>query len=176
MNKFIKIIISRKKEEFKNIQYLPQIIHLYERFSKYLNDDYFIENQKSFVDAVISLIEKTYPYFWVVIDKKSSKFAGFCFLENWVGSNKNAHSAEVTTCFEPAFWGEYTKICAKKFIKYCFKKYKLKKLKAYIFPQNSRVRALLKISDFKKEALLRGETIKDAKLQDIEVYSIIKGD
>lgn len=176
MSKFIKIIINRKKQEFRNIQYLPQLIRLYERFSKYLHDDYFLENQKSSVDAVIELIEKTSPFFWVVVDKESSKFAGFAFLENWVGTKNKFHSAEVTTCFEPAFWGEYTKSCAKKFIKYCFKKYKLKKLKAYVFPQNFNVRTLLKRVGFKKESILKAETLKNGILQDIEVFSIIRNE
>lgn len=174
MSKFIKIIINRQKKEFKNIQYLPSIISLYEKFSKYLHDDYFLKNKKSPVDAVIDLVEKTSPFFWIVVDKKTEKFAGFGFLDNWVGTKNNCHSAEVTTCFVPSCWGIYTKICAKKFIKYCFKKYKLKKLKAYVFPQNSNVKALLKLTGFKKEALLKAETVKNEKLQDIEVYSIIK--
>lgn len=174
--KFIKVIVNRQKQEFRNIHYLPKIIALYERFSLYLHDDYFLESYKSFVDALVDLIEKTDSYFWVIVDKKNSKFVGFAFLTNWVGSKKNAHSAEITTCFEPEFWGKYTKICAKKFINYCFKKYKLKKIKASIFPQNQKVKALLKLNGFEKEALLKGETIKGGKLQDIEVYSIIKGD
>jgi hypothetical protein len=41
MNKFIKIIINKEKREFRNIHYLPAVISLYERFSDYLNDDYF---------------------------------------------------------------------------------------------------------------------------------------
>lgn len=174
MSKFIKIIINKKRKEFRNIQYLPQIINLYEKFSKYLHDDYFLENQKSSVDAVINLIEKTSPYFWVITEKENDNFAGFVFLDNWVGTKGINHSTEVTTCFEPAFWGKYTKFCARKFIKFCFKKYKLKKLKAYIFPQNYRVKTFLKKIGFQKEALLKAETIKNSKLQDIEVYSIIK--
>ena len=174
MTKFIKIIINRKQKEFRNIQYLPSIISLYERFSNYLHDDYFIDSQKSSVDAVIELIERTSPYFWAVMDKKSSKLAGFVFLDNWTGAKNNFHSAEVTTCFNPVFWGKYTKICAKKFVKYCFKKYKLKKLKANVFVQNFKVKTLLKKTGFKKEALLKAETLKNEKLQDIEVYSIIK--
>ena len=174
MSKFIKIIINRKRKEFRNIQYLPQIITLYERFSKYLHDDYFLESQTSPVDAVINLIEKTSPFFWVIIDEKSSKFAGFALLDNWVGSKTANHSAEITTCFNPSFWGQYTKICAQKFIKYCFKKYKFKKIKASVFPQNFKVKTLLKKSGFKKEAVLKNETIKNGELQDIEVYSIMK--
>lgn len=174
MSRFIKIIINRKKKEFKNIQYLPQIITLYEKFSKFLHDDYFRTKQESLVDIVINLIEKTSPFFWIIEDKKNSEFAGFVFLDNWVGNNEHIHSAQVTTCFNPAFWGKYTKKCSKKFINYCFKKYGLKKLKAYIFPQNSRVKMLLKKSGFKKEATLKSETFNAGILQDIDVYSIIK--
>lgn len=174
MNKFIKIIINRKNKEFRNIQYLPQVIGLYERFSSYLHDDYFLQDKNCSVDLIIDLVEKTSPYFWAIIDKKSSKFAGFVFLDNWVGGKNETHSAEVTTCFEPAFWGKYTKICANKFIKYCFKKYKIKKLKASVFPQNFKVKTFLKKAGFKKEAVLKAETLKDGELQDIEVYSIIK--
>lgn len=173
MCKFIKIIINRKRREFRNIHYLPQIISLYERFSKYLHDDYFLQKQRSTVDAVVDLIERTSPFFWIIVDKKSDKFAGLVFLENLVGASNNFHSAEVTTCFEPEFWGKYTKDCAKKFVKYCFKKYKLKKLKAYVFPQNAGVKMLLKKTGFKKEAVLKAETLKNGELQDIEIYSII---
>lgn len=173
MSKFIKIIINKSDKEFKNIQYLPQIIKLYQRFENYLHDDYFIQKYDNSVDSVLSLVEKTSPYFWAIIHKKSAKLAGFVFLDNWVGSQNNFHSAEITTCFNPIFWGNYTKFCAKKFIKYCFKKYNLKKLKATIFPQNFKVKALLKRSGFKKEALLKAETLRKGELQDIEVYSII---
>lgn len=174
MSKFIKIVINRKKREFRNIQYIPQVINLYEKFSKYLHDDYFLEGQIASVDAVINLVEKTSPFFWVIVDKKNDKFAGFVFLDNFVGNGNNFHSAEITTCFEPSFWGKYTKTCAKKFIKYCFKKYNLKKIKACVFNQNFKVKTLLKKSGFKKEAVLKAETIKNGKLQDIEVYSIVK--
>lgn len=176
MPKFIKILINKNKKEFKNIHYLPQVISLYERFSKYLSDDYFFDKNSTIVDSIISIIESTCPYFWVIVDSKTNSFAGFVFLDNWVGSPQKAHSAEITTCFEPEFWGKYTKICAKKFIKYCFKKYKLLKIKAYIFPQNSRVKMLLKQSGFKREAQLISETIRNGKLQDVDIYSIIKGD
>lgn len=172
--KFVKIIIDRKNNQFKNLQFLPKIVDLYKKFSKYLSDDYFLNRDKNIIDAVMQLIESVGPYFWVVVDSESQKFAGIGFLENWVGSKNQAHSVEVTTCFHPEYWGKYTKICAKKFIKYCFKKYKLKKMKACIFPQNTRVRALLKQAGFKYEARLYAETLKDGKFQDIEVFSIIR--
>lgn len=172
MSKFIKIIINKKRNNFRNLEYLPGVIRLYERFSKYLHDDYFF-NQGSKTEAIINLVEKTSPYFWVIVDKKNGNLAGFVFLENLIGSENILHSAEITTCFDPKYWGYYTKICAKKFVKYCFKNYKFKKLKASVFSQNYRVKTLLKLSGFLKEALLKAETIKNKKLQDIEIYSII---
>jgi RimJ/RimL family protein N-acetyltransferase len=174
MIKFIKIIINRKKRKFQNIQYIPQIILISEYFKKYLYDDYFLQNKDSSIDVAIDLIEKVSPFFWVIIDKKSNKFAGFVFLDNWIGAENNFHSAEITTCFCPAFWGKYTKICAKKFIKYCFKKYKFKKLKACIYPQNFRVKTLLKESGFKKESILKCETLKNGTFQDIEIFAKYK--
>lgn len=174
MSKFIKIIINKSTNEFRNIHYLPDVIALYERFSRYLYDDYSVENGRSMVDFVIDLVEKTSPYFWIVVNKKNEKLAGFVFLDNWTGTKNNCHSAEVTTCFNPAYWGAYTKFCAKKFIKYCFKNYKLKKLKAYVFPQNFKVKTFLKKAGFNKEAVLRSETVKNGEPQDIEVFAIIK--
>lgn len=176
MSKFIKIILNRKRNEFRNIHFVPDVIALFERFSRYLCDDYFVENKDLFIDSIIDLIEKTSPFFWVIIDKKSSKVAGFVYLDNWVGDGEKLHSAEVTTCFNPSFWGKYTKICAKRFINYSFKKYKLTKLKAHVFPQNQKVKTFLKVIGFKKEAVLKAETIKNNELQDIEVYSIIRSE
>ena len=173
MSKFIKIIIDKHKNELRNIEYVPQAIALYERFSRYLHDDYFI-GKKSSTDAVIELIERTSPYFWAIIHKKSKKLAGFVFLDNWVGAKGEFHSAEVTTCFDPKFWGNYTKFCAKKFIKYCFKTYRFEKLKACIFPENFKVKMLLKRSGFHKEAILKAETLKNGSLQDIEIFAVHK--
>lgn len=174
MSKFIKIKIDKKSHEFSNITYLPDVIVQYERFSRYLHDDYFTQNNPSSIDAVIALVERTSPYFWVILDEKTAKVAGFVFLDNWVGTKDKFHSAEVTTCFNPMFWGNYTKFCAKKFIRYCFKKYKLKKLKAHVFVQNFKVKTLLKRAGFVKEAVLKAETVKNGLMQDIEVFSIIK--
>lgn len=172
MSKFIKIIIDKNKKVFKNIEHLPQVISLYEKFSRYLHDDYFLEN-KSALESVLELVERTAPYFWVIIRKKSGALAGFVFLDNLIGTKGMLHSAEVTTCFDPKFWGDYTKFCAKKFTKYCFKNYGLKKLKATVFSENFKVKTLLKKAGFKKEATLKAETLKNGKLQDIEIYSII---
>ena len=50
------------------------------------------------------------------------------------------------------------------------------KIKAQIYPFNSRVKNILMYSGFKKDGVLRGETIKNGKLTDVEVYSLLKSD
>lgn len=172
MSKFVKIIINRKTKHYQYLEYLPAVIALYKKFSKYLHDDYFVVQEKDEIDLVLELVEKISPYFWAIVTSKN-EVAGFVFLDNWVGSGQNLHSAEITTCFAPKFWGKYTKYCARKFIKYCFKKYKLKKLKATIFEQNFKVKAILKHVGFKKEASLKAETLKNGIAQNVDIYSII---
>lgn len=174
MVNFIKIILKRNNKIFENIKYIPEVFELYKKYGLYMYDDYFSKSNEDLLDKVIDLIENVSPYFWIIIDKKSTKVAGFAFLSNIVGAGKNYHSAEITTCFKQEFWGDFTKSTAKKFIKYCFKKYGFEKLKASIFQNNMRVRMLLQLSGFKKEATLRGETLKNGELQDIEIYSILR--
>ena len=48
----------------------------------------------------------------------------------------------------------------------------LKKIKALVYPDNLRVKTLLKNSGFVKEAVLKNETLRNNKLQDVEVYSV----
>lgn len=171
MINFKKLKINNNNKYFQNIQYLENIYILFTKYQKYLNDDY--SNTTDLFDEVINIITRTSPFFWVIL--KNNEFAGFVYLENIIGNEKHLHSAEITTAFERKFWGKTTKICAKKFIMYCFKKLKFKKLKALIYKENSRTEGILRDCGMKFEALLKGETLKNNKLQDIKIYSIIRG-
>lgn len=168
MIKFVKIKIDRKRKIFKNLQFLEDIYYLYKKYYNYLSDDY--AHFEDILDEVINLIEVTSPYFWVVLDY--DKFAGFVFLENLIGNKNKLHSAQITTAFKQEYWGNFTKKSAKKFIRFCFKKLKLKKLKALVFKENSKTAKILKTAGFKLEANLKAETLKNGKLQDIRLYSI----
>lgn len=171
MIKFIKIKIDCHNKVFQNIQYLENIYNLINKYHKYLNDDYSLTTD--LFDEVINLVTQTSPFFWVILS--NGEFAGFVFLENLIGNRKYLHSAEITTAFERKFWGKTTKICAKKFITYCFKKLKFRKLKAQVFKDNFLVEGLLKSCGMRQEAILEGETFKNKRLQDIKIYSIIRG-
>lgn len=169
MIKFVKLKINREKKLYKNIGFLEDIYYLYKKFDRYLNDDY---SDNNLLDEIIKTVEKCNPFFWVILD--SEQFAGFVFLENIIGNKNKLHSAEITTCFKPEYWGAFTKKSAKKFIRYCFKKYGFKKLKAKIFKENFKTAAILKTAGMKFEAELKSETMKNGKPQDILIYSVIK--
>lgn len=169
MIKFVKIKIDRNKKQYRNINFIEDIYNLYKKYDKYLNDDFVKED---LLENILETIENSYPFFWVVLSNED--FAGFVFLENLVGNAKKIHSAEITTCFKPEFWGDFTKKVAKKFTRYCFKKLDLKKLKAKVFKENVRAASILRAAGMKFEAELKAETMKNGKSQDILIYSVIK--
>ncbi|MBR2526631.1 GNAT family N-acetyltransferase [bacterium] len=169
MIKFVKIKIDRKKRLYRNISFLEEIYFLYKRFSRYLNDDFARED---LLEEIICAIEINNPYFWVILS--NDDFAGFVLLENMIGNSEKIYSAEITTCFKSQFWGDFTKKAAKKFIRYCFKKLGIKKLKAKIYKENVRSAAILRAAGMTFEAELKAETMKNGKPQDIMVYSVIK--
>lgn len=169
MARFIRLVINRRYDVFENTEYLSQAMFLYLRYQKYLDDDY-AKNGSTFYDYFVELVERVCPLFWLIMDE--DKVAGFVYLDNMIGDNESLHSAELTTCFDKAYWGEFTKLSAKRFLDYCFETYGFKKIKASVYPQNSRVKAILKQSGFESEALLKAETLRNKELQDIEIYSI----
>ncbi len=151
--------------------YFEQILVLYRKYSKFLEDDFASDKivQRKYLE---NLIIRTNPYFWAITE--DDVVSGFVYLDNLIGNDKKLHSAELTTCFDKRFWGNYTKMCACLFFNHVFKKYEFEKIKALVYPENFRVKNLLRFAGFEKEALLKKETLRGGKLQDIEVYSIFK--
>ena len=142
-----------------------RILNCFRKYSKYLCDDFA-------PDAYEFIISKI-PYLWAIYTE-DDKFAGFVFLDNFVGNGQTVFSAELTTCFEREAWGNFTKNCAKFFLKKCFQELGLHKIRASIYPDNFRVSTLLKSAGFVYEATLPQETIRNGKVQDIDVYALYK--
>lgn len=151
---------------FEKPAYFEQALFLYTKYSKFLDDDY-ASNGMSPYDYFLNLVMKT--LFFVIVE--DCEVVGFVYLDNFIGDSERFHSAEVTTCFDRRVWGNYTKICGRIFLDHCFEKYGLKKIKALVYPENFRVTTLMKSIGFEKEALLKAETMRNNKLQDIEVYA-----
>ena len=155
----------------EKVIYFEQALNLYKQYCKYLDDDFAI-NGSEVRDYFAELIRRTSPYFWVITE--GNVVSGVVYLDNLIGDDAKLHSAELITCFDKRFWGVYTKMCAHVFLRYLFNNLGFEKIKALIYPENFRVKYLLLYSGFKKEALLKRETVKNGKLQDIEVYSVFK--
>lgn len=149
--------------------HLPRLFFLYKKYEKLLHDDYTPPvNFKKFLDFVLGN-----NFFWLITESETNKFAGFVYLDNITGDGKRFHSAEITTCFERNFWGEKTRQCAMEFFEYVFEKFGFYKIKAEIYPQNFRVKTLLKKCGFIKECTLKNETLREGKLQNLEIYALI---
>jgi RimJ/RimL family protein N-acetyltransferase len=152
-----------------DLLYISEIQKCYRKYYKYLQDDF---NQANEVDIQKFIKEKS-PYFWM-ISTFDNEFMGFVFLDNFVGNEKCLYSAELTTCFDKKAWGSFTRYSAKIFLKKCFDELGLFKIKAQIYPDNFRVKNLLKDAGFNYESTLIKETLRAGKPQDIEVYSLYK--
>lgn len=155
---------------FFTLHYLHDIKRCYGRYYKYLQDDF----SPPYITDIFSFLKEKSPNFWVITDYNTGKFMGFVFLDNFVGCAGNLYSAELTTCFDVRAWGNYTRYSAKFFLKKCFDDFGLYKIKAQIYPDNFRVKNLLKDSGFIYEATLKNETKRAGKPQDIEVYSLYR--
>ncbi len=158
---------------FEKPAYFEQALFLYTKYSKYLDDDY-ARNGLSIYEYFENLAKNTYPFFYVITE--DDKVCGFVYLDNIIGDSERLHSAELTTCFDRRVWGNYTKLCALIFLNFCFNKLGFKKIKALVYPENFRVKTLLKYAGFKQEGLLKGETLRNNKLQDIEIYACGKAE
>ncbi len=173
MCKFVNLIVDKNNLLSQNTQYLSNVIFLYLRYEKFLNDDYAA---KVNYENILNLIENCRDLFFVFLNEEDDDFAGFVYLDNLTGNNDKIHGGEITVCFEKKYWGKFTRQAAREFFNYCFNTLGFTKIKAQIYPFNSRVKNILTYSGFKKDGVLRGETMKNGKITDVEVYSLLKSD
>lgn len=177
MCKFVQIIYNPGHNLFANLHYVPKVQACYSKYVKYLHDDFV-----NFESDIYRYLEHCFPYIWA-ITTYDDQFMGFVSLDNLVGGkicSKNGniedinYSAELTTCFEKQAWGIFTRYSAKFFLKKCFDELGLYKIKAQIYPDNSRIATLLKSSGFEYETTLKSETLRNGKPQDIDVYGLYR--
>jgi len=163
--RFDSLIIDRTGGNFNNFKYFPQVYGLYIKYLECFEDD-FSQFRRNALNGMVDFVEKTSSHFYLVLN--GDELCGFFALERFIGN----YSAEVVTCFKREYWGNFTKSVGLEFEDFCFNVLGLKKLKALIYPQNSRVKGLLRFCGFKSEALLKRETVKNGIPQDIEIYSV----
>lgn len=167
--RFERLMINRSAGLFHNIRYFPQVMRLYIKYLRYLEDDFSKFSERS-LEGMVEFIERVTPHFYLVL--ADDEVCGFFCLEHLIGSDRKIYSAEVITCFNRKYWGVFTKYAARNFQDFCFDVLGLTKIKAVVYPQNSRVKAILRTCGFRREACLKAETRKNNQLQDIEIYSV----
>ena len=168
MCKFVDVDFNTPHNLFSILHHIPNIQACYCKYFKYLQDDFAKYNED-----ILSYIKHCSPYFWIVLDY-DNQFMGFIAMDNFVGSQNYLYSGEIAVCLEKKAWGSFTRCGAKIFLKKCFDELGLYKIKAQIFPDNFRVKTILKTSGFEYESTLKAETLRDGKPQDIEVYSLYR--
>jgi len=163
------------------LHYIPAIQKCYQSYAKYLQDDFSCSEEDIF-----EFIGRISPFCWAIIARKTNQFMGFVYLDNLIGGsvkvssetnesgNPLLYSAELTTCFDKQAWGDFTRYSAKIFLKKCFDELGLYKIKAQIYPDNFRIKTLLKFAGFEYEATLKAETLRAGKPQDIDVYALYR--
>ncbi len=169
MCKFKNIIINKSCGKYCNLEYIPLVAQCFNKYFKFLLDDF----STCYTSDIYSFIENVSPYFWVVLDM-NDKFMGFGFLDNFTGNKNKLYSAEISTCFARWAWGSYTRFVSKIFLKKCFDEIGLTKITAKIYPDNFRVKHLLRACGFEYEATIPNETLRFGKMQDIEVYGLYR--
>ena len=146
---------------------LPRIRELLQKYRNVLTDDYCSESFDEFLTRV-------QPHLYAGF--MDGEFLGFVYLTDWRGGKNDYHSCTMTVCIEKKYWGKVSKEISKLFIRKVFEHYGLFKLKALVFEHNRNAGNFLLSLGFKKEALLRGETVKNGKPVNMFVYSVFKED
>ena len=167
--RFERLVVDRSRMVFKNLKYFSPLLKLYLKYIRFLEDDFSLFAENPF-DALLAYLEQTSPHFYLVLS--GDEVCGFFALEDIVGKNNDLYSAYVVTCFDKKYWGTFTKYAGRAFVDFCFNQLGLVKLKAFVYPQNYRVRGILNSCGFQKEALLKAETLKNGKEQSLEIYSV----
>lgn len=169
MCKFKQILLAQNTYNYAILRYIPEIKTCFCKYLKYLQDDFSPFKDENILNIISSLA----PHFWV-ITTKTDDFMGFVYLDNFTGNKNFLYSAELTTCFDRKAWGSFTRYSAKFFLKKCFDEYGLHKIEARIYPDNYRIKALLKSSGFEYESTLKNATMRLGKFQDIEIYGLYR--
>lgn len=169
MCKFKRFFVEDPLKFDENLRYIPDIERCFHKYFQYFQDDFSLYK----TEPATSFIRSNTPFFWIILDFYEN-FMGFVFLDNFIGNDKNLFSAEISTCFDKKAWGSFTRYSAKLFLKKCFDEIGLYKIKAQVYPENYRSKKYLTDIGFKYESILKNETLRNGKLQDIEVYAIYR--
>jgi RimJ/RimL family protein N-acetyltransferase len=131
---------------------------------------YTVKNARDFIETMLSSDESVNYIFAITVD---SKFVGCISATRQ--SNIHSRTAEVGYYVSPEFWGNGIATQAIKFLSdFIFSNTNIIRLYAEPFSRNvASCRALTK-AGFEREGTLKANAVKNGKIEDMEMYSMIK--
>ena len=186
---------------FKGVKRLPEkaireLIDLTTKYDHLLFDDATIcpeSLEKRRIRTALRLFEiifGTDGNFWIIKDKKG-EIAGYFYIyytislvvpelinkeTKEINYTKKPYTTTLAGCLKKDFWGIESKKIMKKILDMLFVKENIKKIKCEIFSSNPYVKGILRTFGFRREGILKNETINRGKPESVEIWALFKSE
>lgn len=172
--KFIPIASDCKRGFFRNAEYLPFVIGLFQQYKHLIIDDNWKSENKSFFSSVIDEINQMFPFFQVILFENEP--AGAVWLTHIHGNSDKLYSCQIHGAFEKKYFGKKAMIITKNFFEYLFNTLNIERVQAEIDEKNIQAVSFLARAGFTKEGILRHAGIKNNIPVNHLVLSLLKGE
>ena len=168
------LIFTLNKKNFQNLDFTSflAVFNLMLQYRHKLFDDEYINGDKPYIERVYEIINAHVPYFWLFYDTNTLKVQGFCYFYDIIPHKNHIHTASASICFDKAVWGKPALSVAKKLLNQVFCTLNIYKIKAECYFDNYFMPNFLTKLGFRREAILKNETIVDNQPKNIEIWSI----
>ncbi len=166
--------INLNENRFKSLDFqtFSGIFDLMFEYRHKLFDDEYFNSKKPYIQRVYEIIEGHIPYFWLFYKVQSREILGFCYFYDIIPAKRHIHSVSATICLKKSARGLPALICAKKLISEAFNTLNISKIKAECFEDNLYMPNFLTKLGFRREAILKSETIVQNQPKNLEIWSI----
>lgn len=133
-----------------------------------------VEDTEKMIERIIQMFSDKSAINWIIEDKNSKAFLGYCLLFKFELINSRA---EIGYALKPEYWGkQIAKEAIEKLIEFGFGEMNLHSICANINPGNISSRKVLEKCGFKKEAYFRENYFYNGIFLDSEIYCLLKSD
>lgn len=147
-----------------------------EEVSKYTtwNAHKSIEDTQNYINYILDLYDKGQVSPWGISDKETGRIIGTCDFVSW---NIDNSRAEIGYALSREYWGRgFMPEAAKKIIEFGFEQMDLVRIEAGCLLLNIGSSRVMEKAGMKLEGILRRHALHKGHLEDVKIYSIIKGD
>lgn len=171
---FEPVIADRTSEKFVNVQYLPFILTLFEKYRNILSDDYYPQEESELVNYLIEEINSLYP--WFLICLKDGEPIGTVWISHWHGTANRYHSCQVHSYLDRKFWGKPAREAMDELLDILFNHIGVQRVQMEIPEFNRKAVGFAEKMGFVREGTVRCATIKDGKPLNHVLFSKLKGE